>query len=416
MGRPKNSDKVQKDLLAAIPKPPEPEVASTEPPPAPAMVEYQFGGTDWRCGKFHDLAGEFDNNLKPSHLPLFHQVMSSKDRPWQILRRLFGFRLMRPPMDGDPEELTTLSRREVQEKFGISSSQLISELNGMRGAWKMVLRPTQEEEPSQSLALVTGGQSVMSDQELLSQYGFEQYIFESSSETKWFVKRLGTYQKILDEPFASELARSAIMAELGMRRLDNELSNSRVHKPGSSEWKVMQKMRSEMESGYNETMTKIEASCPWISVAGKYDFTHQLSEITRAIQQFTSNGDTRLRDGVFNATGIMIELRRSIQMPEPKYRAGLVAYLNAAREGMWDPNWEPPFRPGLLRKIDGAFKQAFIALDDADGPDKIDLMSLDEKDEYEDLVLPSELNKKEGVVAPVETTTVQTFAPEGTPV
>lgn len=101
-----------------------------------------------------------------------------------------------------------------------------------------------------------------------------------------------------------------------------------------------------------------------------------LGTITQALLDVATRNDTRLVDGIYTATEIQVECRRSVQMPEPRYRAGWVVVMNSAKAGLFDPNWKPPFDERMTARMDAAWKAAYMeaargeALPDleADGP------------------------------------------------
>jgi hypothetical protein len=124
-------------------------------------------------------------------------------------------------------------------------------------------------------------------------------------------------------------------------------------------------------------------------VAGKFAFNAVLSDITRAVQEYCARNDTRLIDGIFTATEILVECRCSVQAPEPRYRAGLIVYLNAAKAGLWDRHWQPPFEFPALKRLDAAWKAAALAAgEESKTPD---LEQDGPAGEYDDLKLPDGL-------------------------
>ena len=96
------------------------------------------------------------------------------------------------------------------------------------------------------------------------------------------------------------------------------------------------------------------------------------------------------------AMEIKVECRMSRQMPMPRYRAGLILYLNACKEGVFDKNFKPPFSQAELKRIDHSWQNAFREISLAEGVPIPDLESDDPKDgEYVELVeaAPPEVSK-----------------------
>jgi hypothetical protein len=60
-----------------------------------------------------------------------------------------------------------------------------------------------------------------------------------------------------------------------------------------------------------------------------------------------------------------------------------VMWLNQARGFLWDPNWRGEFAPGVLRKLDAAFKAGAMEVSQIEGEELTDLVSDDPvKGEY----------------------------------
>lgn len=362
--------------------------------PLPALVEYQVGGEAWRCNRFDLLAAEMD--LAPNAeqwgewLNLFHAVASSRERGWLIVRRLFGMQPSLPPSGTEPEDLRLWGREELRQALGMTRAQLKAELDGVRGAWKGIQNPKSEIRNPNEHKEKTEPKSEFdfAEEALLQRYGFEMR-FTSVSERAWFSGRVKDYEKILNEKFAAMAARNALMSELRIHQLDEMLNDP--DKPRGTEWKALLKLRQDVDGNYQRQIDQLQELCPWASaVAGKYAFVGVMSEVTKAIQAYEARGDTALIDGIFTATEIQIECRRSVQAPEPRYRAGVIVYLNAAKEGLWNANWQSQFEPRELKRLDAAWKAALLAAEQAEGIGAPDLEAEGEKGEYRELTNPQE--------------------------
>lgn len=343
---------------------------STPPPATPsasALQEYQVGGEAWRCARFDLLAAEFP--VVPEQLALFHGVMAAQERGWLILRRLFGLQPVLPPATLSPDDLRTWSRAELRAALGLRPQQLQQELDALRGQWLGLVGP-KEAPPAAAAAPPPSSaapkQDLFEPDARLLAYDLP-VTFESRAEHDWFVKRVADYEKILQDRLARGLAVNALMMELSMRRLDCYLNNDALCHVGREDWRAHTKLRQELDGNYQKQIEQIKKLCPWAgAVAGDYAFAGLMSDVTKAIQDYEARGDTRLVDGIFTATEILIECRRSVQAPAPRYRAGLVLFANAAKAGLFDPRWESPFEPAALKKIDLAWQAACVAASEAE--------------------------------------------------
>lgn len=372
--------------------------AAAPPREVERLHEYVFQNQPWRVSRFDLLVGEFESIL-PEHLPLWHEAISVDARRWQIVRRLFGVRLVAPPMGTDPDDLRTWSRDELCVTLGITSKQLQGELDTARGTWRGRNRPSAEEIVQQTEA-PAGDELPLgeADAALLKKYRFNVRL--KQDEMEWFIDRVKQFSKILDEDLLVGMARNALNDELQLHRIEKWLSEGTAQ-VGSVEWKQMINTRAKMAEDYNKLLDKLWEKCPWAgNIAGKYAFKAQVADVTRAIQEWKSRGENALIDGIFTATEVQILCRRSVQAPEPQYRAGAIVYLQAAKAGFWNPDWQNQFPPALLRAITQAWTAAYTAAADAEGLAKPDLEKEGPDGEYPAIYLPDENKAKNQTQTP----------------
>lgn len=352
----------------------------------PALIEYRADGELWRCNRFDLLAAEMP--VKADQLPAFHGVAITKARGWLIVRRLFGMQPVIPPASMDLDDLRIWQREELRESLSLTRAQLQAELDAVRGAWLGVLKTMAPPVPAPEKR-EHREEFVFTDDDLLQRFGFTMR-FTNMAERAWFTQRVRDWEKVLNEKFATVLARNALMTELRIFQLDSFLNDPEKCKTGESNWTNSLKLRQTLDENYQGQISQIKELCPWAgAVAGKFAFNAVLSDISRAVQEYSARNDTRLIDGIFTATEILVECRYSVQAPEPRYRAGLIVYLNAAKAGLWDRHWQPPFEFPVLKRLDAAWKATALA---AGEPTKIpDLEQDGPAGEYDDLKLPAGL-------------------------
>lgn len=339
-----------------------------------ALVEYQIHGELWRCGAFDQLTAEFE--LPANALEAFHGVaVACQQRQWLVVRRLFGIMPVLPPADFSPEDARQWSRQELMANLGLTRAQLKAELDAVRGSWKALaarqaaetIRP---EKPAIPPAAVDerGQQEITFKGDDLLKFHELGHLRLESDEKQWFIGRVTDFDKMLRDPMAKGLAKLVLMTEVDMRRVEAVLHDPAQSKVGQDNWSKHIKLRQSLSDDYHKQLGELAKLCPWATqIAGKWSFVGTMSEITKAVQLWEANGDNRLIDGIFTATEIQVECRRSTQAPDPRYRAGLVVFLNAAKAGLWDPKWQSPFPEAKLRRIDLAWQAAMVAGSEAAG-------------------------------------------------
>lgn len=372
-------DKIlQIPLGGSSPKSPAP------PPSVPSLIEYLVDGVPWRCGRFDSLVTELgEPGLNVEGMVVLHRVVSGLGRSWKIMRRLFGIMPQLPPMDYPMEDMRAWQRDELCADLGLTRPQLQQELDGIRGLWIGVA-------PKPEVALprpdFRENLPLEADKELMQKHGL-MVVFDAG-EREIFLKRVADFSKVLEEKTTSGLARNILMTELQIHRIDRLLSDSSMNRAGSTDWRTNMKQRGELDSTYRDQLEQLRKLAPWFSsVGGKHTFAGVLSEVTMAMQAYYANGDTELADGIFTVTEIQVELRRSVQAPEPRYRASWVVHGNSSKAFLFDPKWENRIPPSVFKRMDAGWKAAVVQQDEQDG---VALPDLENGGEYPDLIV----NKK----------------------
>jgi len=386
---------------------------------APSLLEYlplPLGTEQWRVEKFEMFAIE----VLPSdasqfrswenEMARFHEVASVQTRAWLICRRLFGIGPMIPAADSHPDDLRASSRAEICASLGLAPDELQAELDMLRTLWAGHLKRELEVAPSASE--VPGPTREPKDElnfggeELLREFGFEEEMFKPLTwdpdtkmdvmrkaesnriERDWFCGRLKQWQKMLKEQVAGALAREALMNELYLRRLSQEMS--RVG-PSTSKYKELYNLKKPIEINFQEQLSTLQVMFPEMGIAEKESFLRVISNLNKAHRDYYGNGSRVLIDKFMTASEIEVMLRMSVQQPEPRYRFGLNVAVVEAVHGLYDPNFRPQFKPAVLKKLDAGFKAAVVALREAQNEPLVDLekgVLPGDGDDFEDLKEP----------------------------
>lgn len=385
--------RVPTEVTTAPPKSRQPELAGQ----LPDMLDYAYHDQPWNCQRLELLVAEFWSDVPATQdemrqwLALFHEVICTNPRRWMMVRRLFGLMPANPGMDGDADDLRVWDRAELQESLGITQKQLQIELDSLRGIWRSKEPKINRQAATQEKAETDLPEDLFEADKLIKEHGFD-IRFSDAAERKWFGGRVADFEKILREKFSTSLGWNILQTELQLRRLQNRLANHPAEDVGDATYDRINKQVQAMGESHRKQIDQLEEICPWAKgIATKTNFTQVITDITKLFQEYHITGDQRLIDGFMTSAEFQVEMRRSQQMPEVRYRAGLVVYISACRAGLWDPNFRAPFEPNQLKRIDQAFAAAARAAGDDAGEPLINLESEDPADEYGELVLPSQL-------------------------
>lgn len=352
-------------------------------------------GTRWRVARFDLLAAEF--GMGERALPDFLEAMTARPtRAWLVTRRLFGVGPAVPAATSDLDDFRMWGREELQEALGLTRGQLQEEMGSARGIWLAAQGRKEESAPAEAPPTGPAGELVFREEELLARHNFPEKTFqvagraaeENRRERDRFAARLGEWRKILEHPACASLARQALLTELQLWRLEAEMLSMR---PGAEGYAGLSKLNVTLQAEYREQVEQIDNKVPWLgAIAGKLAFKGVVTELTEGIRRYKAGKGTELIDGIFTATEVQVMLRRSVQAPEPMYRAGLSVFLAASRAGFWDPNWRGQFSARQLKAIDAGWKGAMAGEQAAEeGGEKLtDLEADGPAGEYEELKMP----------------------------
>ena len=345
--------------LGETPAKPAPPAASAPAPvahsPVPALVEYNHGAATWICKRFDMLSAELPG-LDVATLTRLQAGLEIQDRQWLVCRRLFGCMPMVPPSGYPLEDMRVWSPEELAATLGIKGADMQQERQAIRGVWEAV-RPKAVAEPVAVAPAPISG--LFAEDDFLKKFDMSRIRFRDRDEADAFVKRVRDMEKLLEEKMTSGLARNLLMTEMQLRRLDEVLTFSDLQ---GEEWRKNMKMRGDLDSTYNDQLSKIDKLAPWAGVIrGKYSFKGTLSEVAEAYQHYYGSADSGLIDGIFTATEVQVLTRMSVQAPEPQYRAGWVVHALEAKANLWNPSHRSTIPHSVLKTLDAGFKAALAA-------------------------------------------------------
>lgn len=380
MARPKKAEQL------GLGQQPAGAAATPAPPPRPvpaARVEYQNGTERWLCKRFDALVAELPG-LTAAVLPQLHAALETQDRQWTLTRRLFGLMPEVPSTKYPIDDMRVWEPEELARFLNIAKGdQWQQELAAVRGVWAAV-RPKAEEGRAKSEERKPENRGLFADDEIIRKYDFGRIRFRDTDEMARFVARLRSVEKLFIEQATAGLARNLLTTEFQITRLDEALT---VPENLGEEWRKSAKQRSDLVDDYNKQLSLIDRLAPWFgAIAGKYSFKGSLAEVTAAIQQYYAEGATVLLDGIFTATEVQVECRRSVQAPEPRYRLGWVTHALEAKANLWNPAWRSTTPLTVLKRLDAGMKAGLIAAGQEMGEALVDLQKSGAEGEYQPVI------------------------------
>lgn len=383
---------------------PVPPASAAAPSPGSDRIrEYVGPGAQaWRCSRYDLATAEMGCEL---NLAEFHAAVEGDARRWLIARRLFGMGPLLPPQGTDPDDLRVWSREELAATLALTAGQLRQELDAIRG---LATRAKSDEVRAEKIELLREIEELtFKETVFLAKHGFEESTFlltgreavENRTERDWFGARVEQWDKLLEHPVAGALARQALLNELQLRRADAAIAKLPF---GGKEYSGYLKIKMSIEETYQHQLEQLDELAPWAgAIRGHMAFRGMASDLIQAIAN-SKRGDEALVDGIFTTVELQILTRRSLQAPEPQYRAGLVVYLNAAKAGLWNPDWRSQFTNGQLKKLDTAWAAAAAAAGDLAGERLVDLEADGPAGEYDPLFVKSDDRSADHGKSPME--------------
>lgn len=349
-------------------------------------ADYLFAEAFWRVSDFESLNDWL--KLIADDLPDFHSA-ACRHPGWAIVRAKYGINPIDPE---NKDELVPYRPRltvaDLARYLKLKAEDISPLLTSVEAVWNEFLtkRPDKPERkgPKGPPGLIDATK-VSEALNALLQYGFTESIFavpgrdqlQRSVEILWMADRVTELHRMFEETMAKALARQAILNEMFMRRCDDQMT---ITPTRSKDFWGIQDTKLKIEAMYQRQWAQLEVICPFIKAAvGRVTVAGLISEFIESVKLARNKRKLELVDGLYDAYGIQVDLRTSVQDPVPRYRPAIVAMVNEARKGLWDPHWTCPlnskdfrymdliFRTGYERLVDdGRIKQVDL---EADGPE-----------------------------------------------
>ena len=190
---------------------------------------------------------------------------------------------------------------------------------------------------------------------------------ENRKEREWFLGRVIEWEKMLRDSIGGALARSALMNELHLRRMEAEIAVAEPKSRGA-----LYDQQATQTKEYRETVEKLQKMFPELAVAGKVSFKATISDLIRSYLDYYGSADRRLVDKVRTVMEMEYELRTSAQV-ESRYRFGLNLAIIDNINGLTDPNFMPRFKHRVLKVATAGFRAGVEAARAASREKVVDL-------------------------------------------
>ncbi len=338
----------------------------------------------WKVEDFASFSNTF-NEIGEFELAEFDTLARKFAAPYLCVKMLFGVMPIITPLDADPNMLQAVPKEEVARRLSTTVEQVEFQVEMLKIQWKKHVKqrpePPAPEPPdappvdlnaapkevvttaTRSLAVLPDATRVEQCLNVIEAFQFDTSMFDVPGredkvrlvEIEWFAERLVELKKMFEEPMAKTLARQAMMNEMQLRRADSELSKIPI--ASTNFWNIHDK-KIKLEERYENQWKQLEDICPYVKGAMQKQGVHAcISELIRADQEWTANGNKLLADGIFTALELQVLLRASVQMPEPMYRPGWVMAVLDARENLQNPHYKRALPDEYFQVMDDALRQ-----------------------------------------------------------
>lgn len=363
---------------------------SVEAGPPPKILEYtpNLSAEKWRVERFDALAAQFQLSAPwEAAMKEFHDhcAVHTQTSAWLITRRLFGILPLIPTGDVQPDDLRASTREELCASLGCKPEQITAELDFLGTGWRSVrssefgVRSSEIGDRRPAEAAPTPRGELALDDGLLERFGFSDRLFkisiydpaagedkkgadvprserENRLERAWFCSKLRApeWQKMLEEPLASAIARETLVNELYLHRLQDEMMPL---SPSSKKFKQLSEERQRIESQYQTQLEKLQEKFPEMAIADKLGTLAVISDLNLAHREFYGNKDNRRWNGVNTAGEVEFLLRTSAQLPSARFDLGWTVAVVEAINGLYNPDFRSKLKKRDLKKLTEGFRE-----------------------------------------------------------
>lgn len=334
----------------------------------------------WRVERFDLLAAEF--GLQEEEVAQWHEVMHPFPRSWLIVRRLYGVQPVMLPLNATSNDYKLATMAELREELGLTQDQLRQELLAAVQMWKR-FRDQKAAAPEPVKPAEKPAVELFPEEKMLEKFGFHDRMFrvedrtpeENRQEKIWFAAKVSPWRPMLEHPVAGEIAREALQCLLLQRRVEEQMYAVKACSP---EYEKAQREKQRLVEQYNNLVESLNDLMPFAKmVAHSQDQRSLLNLLVQGYQEYYASGKNQILDGMFTGFEIECELRRSQQLPDPRYRADIVVMVNAARAGLFNPNWRLNMSARSLKRVQETWRETYKVI--SQGDEVPDLLSDDPK-------------------------------------
>lgn len=351
-------------------------VESVCPPDVVTCVEYSAPNDEkWRIERGADLIVDFElsdsahletvgEEIEKS-LTAFHRALSGQDPAWTMICRIYGV----APLYGveDFDEIRAWTIAELAEKRGIEPRDVMAQIEGAKVYWRQWRL---NEGKSTGLANVRSPRAVPDDEtaeQLLRENGFGEIA--DQEEKGYVASRIQQLDLYLESDHLRSAARALIQQEVGIffvldptiRDFRQSLAKRADKKPTEKESKQLLDMMRERR----DAQTALDASMKVLGLADsqgnslkkRLAFNDCVSTMLQAFQNYHSENDRHLIDGVFTAAEVEL-LTTPAELRPAQYRPDLIVSIYDASKHLWEKDWSPtPQSRRACRKLRKGFAQ-----------------------------------------------------------
>jgi len=338
--------------------------AATEP----GFVEYDApNGDKWRAERGADLVADFElasdtAALQKEAMSKWHEALCGQEPAWTIICRIYG----NAPLYGvdDPDDMRVWTIAELAEKRSVEPREIDAYIEGAKSYWR---RSQLETKSSENIRARPAPDQETADQ-LLRENGFAD--IENADERAYIAGRCLELQPWLEDDRLRAAARSLIQQETAIffildptiRELRKEIREKLMKHQGVEKDNVqllsLLKERRDAQDALNSSMKTLGlADMQGGTLRKKMAFNDCLSTLLQAIQQYYSENDRELIDGLFTAAEVEL-LTTPTRLRPAQYRPDLVLMAMEAKEHLWEKDWSPTKQSRrACRKLASGFAQ-----------------------------------------------------------